>query len=503
MDGGFNNASIRKELDTKYLSVMKKSNPIDVIFKDKAQFDVQNPMVGSLIAQVQQNKAKERAYLKQLSQAPSIRDINIGRRLRELKDFNEGRVGDYRNNDDDNHDEDGPPCIPPTSPAPPTSFCGRSSGIFPTPPNTPAGDDDGTDLAPTQRFLLQKLRSGGDQVAKAIGQEISRTIPQRVTFSDNITRVFPQAQKIMEKPNDIEKTEEDAGTAKIRNVVKELNRGKELQSLKFYSDGVERVELMAFARCRIGFLSQKNENFIKYLTSPPYGPQILAKYNIKIHIEIGMFYVDNRTTGESLYNFLQTQQDTSKKLLRVKLNIDGDLTYYFNEILSNIEKDADDLQTNSISKFFFYNFNMFRVSSGKNPLLLRHSQTSDDEYALEKLPNKSWSYFVESLTEISNDDVKYGEAIKNEAESNIIEKTVDNLDYCKDTYNQAFTDTAIHFKTVQEHMQRRDVEKIQDENSETKVYRVTDIADNSNITEVLRLFSQYFFKTAPFLPEKI
>ena len=210
-----------------------------------------------------------------------------------------------------------------------------------------------------------------------------------------------------------------------------------------------------------------------------------------------MFYVDNRTTGESLYNFLQTQQDTSKKLLRVKLNIDGDLKYYFNEILSNIENDADDLRTNSISKFLFYNFNTVRVSGGKNHLLLRHLQISDDEYALEKIQNKSWSYFVESLIEISNDDVKYGEVIKNEAESNIIEKTINNLDYCKDTYNRAFTATAIHFKTALEHMQRRDVARIQDELG-TKVYRATDIADNPNVTEVLRLFSQYFLKTGIF-----
>ena len=124
--------------------------------------------------------------------------------------------------------------------------------------------------------------------------------------------------------------------------------------------------------------------------------------------------------------------------------------------------------------------------------MLRHSQISDDEYALEKLQNKSWSYFVESLIEISNDNVKCGEAIKNKAESNITEKTIENLDYCKDTYNRAFTDTAIHFKSALEHMQRRDFEKIQDKLG-TKVYRATDIADNLNVTEVLRLFSQYFF----------
>ena len=36
-DGKFNNATVRKALHTKYLSAMKKSNPIDVVFKDNAK----------------------------------------------------------------------------------------------------------------------------------------------------------------------------------------------------------------------------------------------------------------------------------------------------------------------------------------------------------------------------------------------------------------------------------------------------------------------------------
>ena len=292
---------------------------------------MQNPVVGSLIAQVQENKAKEIAYLKQLSKAPSIMDINIGKRLQVLKDFNEGRVNDRNNNDDNNDDEDGqgmPPTPPPPLPRVPRD-------VFPTPPYTPADDDDNDDanLTPTQRFLLRRPRTGGERVAEATGQELTRTTPQRVTFSDNITRVFPQGRKIMEKPDDIKELEEDASISEIRTAAKELNRGKEPQNLKFYSrDEKEGVELLAHARRRIGSLGEENEAVIEYLTTPSYGPQILAKNNIKIHIETGMFYVDNRTTGESLYNFLKIQDDTTKKLLRVKINIDGDLKYYFNEI---------------------------------------------------------------------------------------------------------------------------------------------------------------------------
>ena len=58
-DGNFNNASIRRALDTNYPSVMKKPNLIDFVFKDKAKFDVQNPIIGSLFEQITKNLKKE------------------------------------------------------------------------------------------------------------------------------------------------------------------------------------------------------------------------------------------------------------------------------------------------------------------------------------------------------------------------------------------------------------------------------------------------------------
>ena len=49
-DRGFNDAAVRRELDLKYSSKMKKSNPIDNVFKDKAKCEVQNAIIGSLVA---------------------------------------------------------------------------------------------------------------------------------------------------------------------------------------------------------------------------------------------------------------------------------------------------------------------------------------------------------------------------------------------------------------------------------------------------------------------
>ena len=61
-DGSFNNASIPRVLGTKFPSVLKKPNPIEVVFKDKSKFDVHNPVIGSFIAQVADNKKKKKRF---------------------------------------------------------------------------------------------------------------------------------------------------------------------------------------------------------------------------------------------------------------------------------------------------------------------------------------------------------------------------------------------------------------------------------------------------------
>ena len=76
-DGKLNDVSVRRALDTKYLSVMKKSNPVDVVFKDKAKFDPQNPIIDTLLTQIQYGKTNEKAIERQLKGARSVKDLII------------------------------------------------------------------------------------------------------------------------------------------------------------------------------------------------------------------------------------------------------------------------------------------------------------------------------------------------------------------------------------------------------------------------------------------
>ena len=175
-DGGFNNASIHRALDTKFPSVMKNPNPVEVMFKDKSKFDVQNPVVGSLITQVVDNKKKEKEILRALDQAPSIKHLDIEKRFCELKNFNEGC-----NNDDDDDDNTGesPGGNLPSLQYPSSSSRKDEPSLPPTLPISPVAP-----LNATQRFLLCPQK-----VAEAIGKVLTATRLQKITLSDKTKKI--------------------------------------------------------------------------------------------------------------------------------------------------------------------------------------------------------------------------------------------------------------------------------------------------------------------------
>ena len=141
-DGFFNNAAVRRELDQKYPTLMKKPNPVNVIFKDKVHFDVQNPIIALLAAQVSNN---EKAIFEQIKKAPSTKDVTISERLEKLKKSNNKNNNDNDDNDDDD-DGNGDLSRLPTLP------------LFPPKNNEFDSEFDSDDekLTPTKKFLLDK-----------------------------------------------------------------------------------------------------------------------------------------------------------------------------------------------------------------------------------------------------------------------------------------------------------------------------------------------------------
>ena len=68
---------------------MRKRNPNDTVFKDKAKLDTQNPIIGELLPQIEAGKLNQvKQIKKQLETAPSTKDLKFAEQLKGLRYFN-------------------------------------------------------------------------------------------------------------------------------------------------------------------------------------------------------------------------------------------------------------------------------------------------------------------------------------------------------------------------------------------------------------------------------
>ena len=402
---------------------MKVPTATNFIFRDKAKSDIQNPVIGGIYNQLLTKKQKEKEELETIGKAPSVKDLDIQKRLDDISKFNLGIKDDDDDDDDGNNGSNRS-----------QSFPGIGLSVFsPTPPVTPST------LSQTQRFLLDDADGGNERVAEAIAL-VKRSTPivKRITFSDTITKIFPKTRNLetLDENLDFENDEED-----IQNIQDESNvssivgglDGNLPVDLEFFCGGEKNKEkLIENATKNIGVLNESNKKFINYLTSK-YGDIVLAKNKIKIHLESGQIFHDNNLTRESFYEFFNNQQDLTKKELEIEVPVGNDFNVYVREILTDVVDDDYDLQTNPTSKFLFYNFNLFRQLERLAPLTIRHSKVASDNFAIKIVQSHNWQYFIETLLQISNGDLNIEHFYmddENEFDKYlIIEKTLKNLNY--------------------------------------------------------------------------
>ena len=154
-------------------------------------------------------------------------------------------------------------------------------------------------------------------------------------------------------------------------------------------------------------------------------------------------------TSESFYDFLNNQQDLTKSELDIDLPVRNDFSVYVREILMDVVDDDYDLQTNPTSKFLFCNFNTFRQLHRLTPLTIRHSKVASDEFAIKIVQSHNWQYFIETLLHISNNEVDIQDFNLSDDEDFdkylIIQKTLENLNYCKQFYEGVFDNISYFF----------------------------------------------------------
>ena len=200
----------------------------------------------------------------------------------------------------------------------------------------------------------------------------------------------------------------------------------------------------------------------------------------------------------------------SKKELEIDIPVGNDFSEYVREILTNVVDDDYDLQTNSTSKFLFYNYNTLGQIQRLAPLTIQHSQIFDDEFAVRIVQSHNWQYFIKMLLHISNGEIDIQDFdLKNDEEFEnylIIEKTLENLNYCKRFYEEVFNDTAYFLHKKIKETPDEFVDKMQDDLA-NEIYftkKLKEIESLERLLKVLKLkdflkiFNKFYFKTGRF-----
>ena len=79
-----NNASFRQKLDPIDKNIFHRKNPHELVFQDISTFDAQNPVVGSLLCELDIGKKDVASTLTR--KAPNTIDMDIQSRLNALKE---------------------------------------------------------------------------------------------------------------------------------------------------------------------------------------------------------------------------------------------------------------------------------------------------------------------------------------------------------------------------------------------------------------------------------
>ena len=82
-----NDARVGQYLEPVCKNIHWRQNPYGIIFDDKSKFDIQNPIIGSLLGEIDSGKLTGES-VKFPNSVPSVKDIEINKRIESFKNSN-------------------------------------------------------------------------------------------------------------------------------------------------------------------------------------------------------------------------------------------------------------------------------------------------------------------------------------------------------------------------------------------------------------------------------
>ena len=131
-----------------------------------------------------------------------------------------------------------------------------------------------------------------------------------------------------------------------------------------------------------------------------YASHIIKQNRLSIHSSTGDLYYDGINNNESLFDFIVSQKNKTKKRIKEELYYGGAFEQYLSEFLPSFDGSIDarlNTLTKKSIKYLFYRYNDYLVYKGFESSSVIHTKMSTDEVVMEKLQNRDLQYLVESL----------------------------------------------------------------------------------------------------------
>ena len=241
-------------------------------------------------------------------------------------------------------------------------------------------------------------------------------------------------------------------------ILTELDKDEIPQELEFFIGGAENARSL-FSRIDSHNLIRGNEDFVNFLGTEEC-QEALQRDGISIHAPAGNIFINNQNTEESIYTFLDNQQDETKKEIPLDFSYDDNLTDYMTKYLPAIN-DYDEVEydflANKNSKLLFNLFNKYQQDRGRQKLPVRHTKVNTDDYALKTLQDRNWPYFINRIIEFSQGVFDLNDIITTDPdEVNILNDTRSNFEIVKSLYNELLTSVGIN---LHEYFMNLDINK--------------------------------------------
>ena len=265
--------------DPTYKYFRQNNNPLDVVYREKAKFDVKNPIIGDLLKEINKGKLSEDEYFKKMETAPNIKDLDIKERFDKLFERDTRKKDNFLNQSNNNDGNDSPPGSPSAPPPPPMHF------DFDSP------DEDNNPL----NINLNNLER----------EYFARDIPieeKTIQLDTNLQEIFPDADEILYSgPESREKQKWFPYSGIIKGSKKQERHRQRVQNtepeeipaeLQFFNGGIEQADIL-YDRFGSQGLVKDNEQFIEFLATGEC-QEALQRDGISIHIPTGDIFVNNQ-----------------------------------------------------------------------------------------------------------------------------------------------------------------------------------------------------------------